>query len=112
MVLASVEDNCPMVVLEAMAAGLPVAATRAGGIPELIEDGKTGLLMDLADGRQMQEVVKCLCDDLERLGAMGAAARRVAELRHHPDRVAERHVELYRSLMKHPRKGEGEHPAR
>ena len=44
MVLPSVEDNCPNVVLEAMAAGVPVAASSIGGIPDLIRPGETGAL--------------------------------------------------------------------
>ncbi len=45
--LQSLEDNCPMVVLEAMAAaGVPVLAANVGGVPELVTDGKTGIYCD------------------------------------------------------------------
>src|SRR6185503_15447964 len=49
LVLPSLEDNCPMVVLEAMAAGVPVVAARVGGVPDLVEDQKTGLFCDPLD---------------------------------------------------------------
>src|SRR4030095_2971856 len=44
--LPSLEDNCPMCVLEAMAAGVPVLASRVGGVPDLIEERVTGLFCD------------------------------------------------------------------
>ncbi len=49
--LPSLEDNCPMAVLEAAAAGVPVVAANVGGVPDLIEDGKTGLLCDPLNAR-------------------------------------------------------------
>jgi glycosyltransferase involved in cell wall biosynthesis len=46
LVLNSTTENCPHVLLEAMSVGLPVVATRVGGVPELVEDGRTGWLVD------------------------------------------------------------------
>ena len=56
--LPSLEDNCPMAVLEAMAAGVPVVAARVGGVPELVEDGKTGFLCEPLDGPSMRRVIE------------------------------------------------------
>lgn len=53
----SIADTCPLVVLEAMACGTPVAAFRTGGIPELIEDGKSGWLTDCRDGNKLIRLV-------------------------------------------------------
>jgi glycosyltransferase involved in cell wall biosynthesis len=55
--LPSLEDNCPMTVLEAMAAGVPVVAANVGGVPDLITDGKTGLLCNPLDAASMAGAV-------------------------------------------------------
>src|SRR5262249_17528408 len=52
--LPSLEDNCPMVVLEAMAAGVPVLAANVGGVPDLVADGKTGILCNPQDADSMR----------------------------------------------------------
>jgi glycosyltransferase involved in cell wall biosynthesis len=86
-VLPSRSDACPNAVLEAMAAGLPIVASRTGGIPELIEDGRTGLLTD-------PDNAQALCDQLCRLmeepslgEQFGRAARTDVETRYTFDRM-------------------------
>jgi UDP-glucose:(heptosyl)LPS alpha-1,3-glucosyltransferase len=72
-------DPCSLVVLEALACGLPIITTRFNGASELVEDGREGLILD------SPAEVERLADALERLmdptcrAAMGAAARRAAE---------------------------------
>lgn len=61
--------------LDAMAAGLPVVATRVGGIPEIVTDGVSGILVPPRDPRQMADAIVALAADPGRRAAMGAAGR-------------------------------------
>lgn len=71
-VLASLSEGLPNAVMEAMAAGAPVVATAVGGVPELIEDGKTGFLVPPADSEALAERIEYALSqaDLTRLIAM------------------------------------------
>jgi len=75
-------ENCPMVVLEAMAAAKPVVATALGGIPELVEDGVTGLLVPPADPQALATVLGRVLADGALAADLGAAARSRAEALH------------------------------
>src|SRR6185312_14918649 len=55
--LPSISEGSPNVILEAMAAGLPIAATRAGGVPEILENDVTGLLVPKEDPRALAEAI-------------------------------------------------------
>jgi glycosyltransferase involved in cell wall biosynthesis len=92
------EENCPMVILEAMAAGVPVLASRVGGIPELVS-AETGWLFDPEKPEEIGAAVRELFASPERAAAMGEAARAEALKRFHPARVAAAHVEIYRELL-------------
>ena len=61
--------------MEAMAAGLPVVATRVGGIPELIEDGRTGLLVPANDAAAMRAGIALLLASAGEAGMLATAAR-------------------------------------
>ena len=93
------EDNCPMVVLEAMAAGVPVIASRVGGVPDLIEPGVTGLFCDPARPETFRTAVAQLLADSAQAAALARAARVSARERFHPVNVARRHVEIYREVL-------------
>ena len=97
LVLPSLEDNCPMVVLEAMAAGVPVAAARVGGVPDLVRHGETGLLFDPLSEEAMAAAMKQLLEDREL--SMAARAQGEARQRFHPEIIAARHLEIYREVL-------------
>jgi glycosyltransferase involved in cell wall biosynthesis len=97
--LPSLEDNCPMTVLEAAAAGVPVVAANVGGVPELVEDGKNGLLCDPRDAASMGGAVEKILAQPEVARALAANARATAQRRFHPLVVARRHLEIYREVL-------------
>jgi glycosyltransferase involved in cell wall biosynthesis len=67
-------DPCPTVALEAMACGVPLVASRAGGLPEIVDDGVTGRLFDVGDPAAMARAMRELCMDPARVSAMSSAS--------------------------------------
>ncbi len=74
-VMVSEPAGCPNAMLEAMAAGLPVAATDAGGASEQVEDGHTGLLVPRGDERALGEAMRRITRDRQLAGALALSAR-------------------------------------
>lgn len=74
-VLSSRSEGLPVVLLEAMATGLPVVATRVGGVPECVGDGETGLLVPPGDPEALAGALRRLLVDPERRARLGRAAR-------------------------------------
>jgi glycosyltransferase involved in cell wall biosynthesis len=99
LVLPTLEDNCPMVVLEAMAAGVPVAASQVGGIPDLISDGADGLLFDPGQRAGIRSAVAKILASDEVAGRLARAGREKALRCFHPQAVARRHLEIYREVL-------------
>jgi glycosyltransferase involved in cell wall biosynthesis len=93
------EDNCPMVVLEAMAAGVPVMASKVGGVPDLIEPGKTGLFCDPGRPESFLEGVEKLLADRQWSQQLAAAAKVEALRRFHPLVIARKHLDIYREVL-------------
>lgn len=87
-----------MVIIEAMALGRPVIATRLGGPMEIIDDGLDGLLIRANDPRALAEAIYALISDPERRRQMAEAARRKVETRFTLDRFARDVEQVYASL--------------
>lgn len=95
----SLEENLPMVILEAMAAGLPVAASNVGGIPDLITHQETGILFDPNDPDSMQKsILAILADSTARHELIIRARKKI--LQHHlPESIARRHLAIYQEML-------------
>jgi phosphatidylinositol alpha-1,6-mannosyltransferase len=95
--LASADDveGFGMVLLEAGAAGKPVIATKVGGIPDAVDDGRTGVLVEAADYRTLSDSVLELLVDDERRHAMGEFARRRMQTEFSWETVIERYEKVF-----------------
>jgi glycosyltransferase involved in cell wall biosynthesis len=102
-VLPSHTEALPTVIIEAMAARLPVVATAVGGVGELIESGNTGLLVPPHDPARLAEAVSRVFDSPRQAEAMGIAARRAAIDRFGIDRQVARLADEYRVLVERSR---------
>jgi glycosyltransferase involved in cell wall biosynthesis len=101
--LPSLEDNCPMVVLEAMAAGVPVVAARVGGVPDLIEENETGWFCDPLEGSSISAAIERVLSNPSGAAEMAGLAKLSARARFHPDVIARRQMEIYQEVVSRPR---------
>lgn len=88
-VFPSAIESFGLVVVEAMAAGLPVVASRVGGVCDIVEEGKTGFTFDVGDVTALVEGVRQTAADRERMHEMGRAARAFAETQSWPAMMEE-----------------------
>lgn len=95
-------DNSPNTVYEAMGCGTPVVASRVGGIPELVIEGKTGLLVPPDDPTALTTAVCILLADPGRRMVMGHAARERATAQFDPTKIATQTLEMYRAAVDRP----------
>ena len=89
----------PPRILDAGAGGVPVVATRAGGIPETIQDGVTGLLVPPAEPEELARAILELANDPERCKTMAAAAREWVRTSRSDERMVEDTLGVYRTLL-------------
>jgi glycosyltransferase involved in cell wall biosynthesis len=95
-------ESFGLVAVESMAAGVPVVASRVGGIPDVIQDGVTGWIYQAGDVAALTDLIQQALNCRDRLPAMGAAGRAFAETRTWPH-IMEEVVELYEALK--PQRG-------
>ncbi|ADB53708.1 glycosyl transferase group 1 [Conexibacter woesei DSM 14684] len=96
--LPSISEGLPVALLEAMAHGRAIVASRVGGMPEVLEDGREALLVDPDDSDALADAIVALLRDPERRSTLGAAARaRVSGLSE--PAVTRQLDELYREVL-------------
>jgi glycosyltransferase involved in cell wall biosynthesis len=99
-VLPSVKEGLPYAILEAMAAGLPIVATRVGGIPEVVADRRSALLVPPADSRALGQAICDLLQDPGLAAALAGEARRTFQQeRLTAEAMVEDTAALYRRLL-------------
>ena len=92
-------ENCPYAVLESFALGKPVIGARIGGIPELIDNGRDGLLFEPMNVDDLTEKIDYLANNKELVVEMGKMARRKVEERYNSDLHYERLMEVYKQVL-------------
>lgn len=97
--LPSDYESFGLAALEAMACGVPVVASRSGGLVELIEDGVTGFLADVGDVRTMADRGLEAFNDPDVARRIGAQARETVVQRFNPGPIVSQYEELYESLV-------------
>lgn len=93
--LTSLVEGLPNTILEAMACGLPVVATNVGGIPEVVKNGKSGILVEPRDYRAIADAVMRLLENVSLRKEMGRRGREIVERKFGLDRMIEDYENLY-----------------
>ncbi|MCB0165115.1 MAG: glycosyltransferase family 4 protein [Anaerolineae bacterium] len=98
-ILPSLTEGFPLSIMEAMATGLPVAATPVGGIPEMIEPGETGMLFPTKNPDALADAVVEILRDPENAKRMGQQGRQKAIKQYSPEIYIKQLDELYQELL-------------
>ena len=101
-VLASDYEGCPLSVIEAMAAGVPVVATSVGGVPEVVRDGVTGILAEPGRPEGLARGLAELLGDEARAVELGRAGRELARERFSREQMAAATAEVYERVVATP----------
>lgn len=92
-------ENFPRTLVEAFGCALPVIASRLGALAELVEDGKTGLLFEPGNAKDLAEKMRWANENPDRMAEMGANARRVYEENYTADRNYAALMEIYNGVL-------------
>ncbi len=98
-VMSSKEEGLGTSILDAMALALPIAATRAGGIPEIVKDGENGILCDIRSPEPLAEAIIKLIDDEKLRAEYGENSRELAK-NFAIEKTVERNLELYGDALR------------
>jgi glycosyltransferase involved in cell wall biosynthesis len=101
-VLPSLSEGMPLALLEAMAAGVPTVATRVGGVGEVLEDGKSGLLVPPGESHAVAESLVTLLEDRTLATEIGEFAREVVARRYSLEGMVQAYQEVYAGIIRKP----------
>jgi glycosyltransferase involved in cell wall biosynthesis len=104
-VMPSLNEGLGVAALEAAAAGLPVVASAVGGLPEVVDDGRAGVLVKAADPHALADAIVRLAADSDRRAAMGGEARRRALENWSMQSTARRTLTLYYECLDRKHRG-------
>lgn len=97
--IASYIENSPNSLAEAMTIGMPCVASYVGGIPDMVETGKTGILFPAGDAEMLADSIRRVFRDDDLAKRIGAEARHVALRRHDPNAVVSQLLNAYREIL-------------
>ncbi|MGO8684680.1 MAG: glycosyltransferase family 4 protein [Thermoleophilia bacterium] len=92
-------DNSPNAVVEAMLAGVPIVASRVGGMPTLVEHEKNGLLVEPGDPAALAAAIQWLLANRKEAARLGAVGREAAQTRNNPDAIVARMMGIYEEII-------------
>ena len=98
-VISSVTEGVPLTVLEAMAFGLPVIATRVGGIPQVIEEGRSGILIDARDTEALRKTIDGLIHEPSQGQRLGETAQSIIRKNHSLERMCSGYRKVYGEVL-------------
>lgn len=98
-VFSSIREGIPVAMLEAMAAGIPIVATRVGGIPEVITDGMNGLLVESGSPEALAKAIARVAADPDLRKTLGRQGRQKVIALHSRESVCQRYENLFYKLL-------------
>jgi glycosyltransferase involved in cell wall biosynthesis len=102
LLMPSLHEGLPYTLLEAMALGVPVVASRVGGLGEVIQDRRTGLLVPPQDMNALAVAIRILHQDSALRTRLGEAARQLQRTQYSLEAMTQSYLQLYRDLQARP----------
>ena len=99
LLIPSLHEGLPYTLLEGMALGVPIVASRVGGLAEVLEDEATAILIEPGDARGLADAIRRLKEDASLAARLGAGAQRLQRSSYSLDAMADRYLGVYREAL-------------
>ena len=97
-VISSLTEGLPITLLEAMHAGVPIVSTRVGGVPEVLNNGKAGILVDTPSSQNLADAIKKLISFPEVGERMAEKAKTIVRQNYSSQNMAAQYLNIYRAV--------------